>query len=332
VLALTSDAPGSLRLEEIPEPEAGPGEVVVRIDEVGICGTDLKIVSGALAVDHPVILGHELVGRVHAIGPGITVAPGQRVLVNPATWCGRCRLCRAGRTNLCEFAGRMGMDIPGGGLAKLAVVEERLHLLSEDVSRSTAVLLQVLGTCVHAQRLVELFPGQRAAVIGLGVSGLMHVQLLRARGLEVVAVGRSPAKLELARQMGASAAADIVEAGRWGSEGSRGFDVVVEAAGTAESFALASDLVSRGGILLVFGIHDGHERPVAFRDFYVKELRIANARGATALDYDQCIELVSMGVIDLSAIRIERYPLERAREAFEAAKQAKDVVKFVLEP
>lgn len=225
----------------------------------------------------------------------------------------------------------MGIDIPGGAAGKLAVPAERLVPIPADLPPSTAVLLQVLGTCVHAQQLVDLFPGQRAAVIGLGVSGLLHIQLLHARGLDVVAVGRSPAKLELARRIGATEALTVEQAREWAREPARQFDILVEAAGAEASLALATDLANPGATLLVFGIH-GRSTPAPFQDFYVKELAVINARGATSLDYESTVQLVSAGRLDLSAIEIRRYPLTESVAAFKAAAATSEVVKFVLEP
>lgn len=331
VRALVYDGTRGLVVAEQPEPRAGPGAAVVRVDEVGICGTDLKIVSGTLAVTPPLVLGHELIGHVVETGPDVDMPAGQWVMVHPATWCGRCTPCRAGRTNLCVYSGRMGMDIPGGAVGRLLVPVDRLYPLPESLPGESAVLLQVLGTCVHAQHLVDVFPGQRAAVVGLGVSGLMHVQLLRARGLEVVAVGRSPAKLELARRMGAADAISTEEARRRIAAGDQGFDVVVEAAGVAESLAVAGDITGLGGTLVVFGIHGG-ETPMRLESFYVKEVTVIHARGATALDYQRAIELVASRLLDLSALRTVRYPLADAVSAIDSAYATSEAVKFVLEP
>jgi 2-desacetyl-2-hydroxyethyl bacteriochlorophyllide A dehydrogenase len=311
-------------------PERQPDEVLVDIDEIGICGTDLKILHSTLPVEHPLVLGHELIGRVAEPGAS-DLALNQRVLVVPATWCGHCRFCRSGRANLCEQAGRMGIDIPGGAVDQLSVVAERLIPVPDTVPKSSAVLLQVLGTCVHAQKLVSLFPGQRAAVVGLGVGGLMHVQLLRARGLDVTAVGRSPSKLRLALEAGASAAISTDEARELASDPRAGFDVVVEAAGVADSLRVASDLTGAGGTLLVFGIHGGDSTPAPFADFYLKELTVVNARGATALDYEETVHLGATGAIDLTLIPTRRYPLDDAVAAFAAAEATTEVVKLVLE-
>lgn len=331
MLALTVLAPGEVRLLDVPEPVAAPDQCLVAIEEVGICGTDLKIVSGTIDVPYPVVIGHELIGRIINSPNGSRAREGDRVLVVPGTRCGQCRSCQNGRLNLCRFAGRMGMDIPGGACRTLAVAANRVIPLPETVTADAAVLLQVLGTCVHAQRLVTAFPGLRAAVVGLGVSGIMHVQLLGARGLDVTAVGRSPAKLELARGAGASRALRNAEAAELADDPDGRFDLVVEAAGAQESFTLAASLVAPGGTLLVFGIH-GQPREVAAQLLYEREITVVNARGAVPSDYEATVDLVADGRLDPTVVPVRRFPLGQADSVLRAAATTTDVVKFVLQP
>ena len=158
------------------------GKPVVEITRAGICGTDLKIADGSIPVTYPRVLGHEMAGVVESAGRAGQLVPGSRVLIDPAYYCGRCAQCRAGHTNLCRYGGLLGRDADGGIAERIAVDASQLHLLPDGVTDDEAPLIQVLATCVHAQSLIPDPSGQPAVVVGLGVTGLMHVQLLKSRG------------------------------------------------------------------------------------------------------------------------------------------------------
>ena len=193
--AVQVTAPGRLTYADVPSP-AGSGpeaEALVRVETVGICGTDVKILSGVIPVGYPRVMGHEMVGEV--IDGGATgVAAGQRVMIDPAISCGACALCRAGRTNLCLHGGLLGRDADGVFAEFVTAPANRLLPVPSHLGPAAAAMVQVAGTCIHAQRAAPIFPGDVAVVIGLGVSGLIFTQLLRASGAEVIGVTRSPFK------------------------------------------------------------------------------------------------------------------------------------------
>jgi L-iditol 2-dehydrogenase len=173
--------PGRVTVREVPVP-AADGLALVRVTQASLCATDLAIADGRTPVRTPRILGHEMTGRVEIPGPAGRIARGTRVLVNPALFCGHCDLCARDLPQLCRRGGLMGRDANGGFAEFVAVDETRLHPLPASVPEAEAALLQVLSTCVHAQSLVPASLADRAVVIGLGVTGLLNVQLLRARG------------------------------------------------------------------------------------------------------------------------------------------------------
>ena len=320
-------------VEQIAEPSPGTAALVAP-EVLGLCGTDLKILSGAITVDHPRVLGHEMVGRVVRAGSDGHVAVGTRVLVDPAVSCGTCRLCRADRPHLCTTGALMGRDIDGLFADLVAVHDHQLHLVPEHLSAREVALLQVLGTCVHAQTLVDVFPGQTAAVIGLGVSGLLHVQLLRARGVErVVGVTRSAWKRELAERMGATVTAEPAAARAAVDEltGGDGVDLVVEAAGAGPTFRQGVELAAIGGRLLVFGIISSPPEGLNWYELYYKELDVVNARAARPRDYARAIALAASGALDLAPLWTGGALLDRAVDAFAMARSG-DALKVTLHP
>jgi 2-desacetyl-2-hydroxyethyl bacteriochlorophyllide A dehydrogenase len=321
MLSVRLTAPGRLRVGEAPEPDPA-GRALVRVRRVGICGTDLKLLDGVIPVAYPRVMGHEVVGEVLVPGPSATTAAGQRVLVDPSTWCGRCDPCRSDRTHLCARGGLLGRDVDGGFAALVAAPESRLVPVPAAVGDDAAVVLQGLGTCVHAMRSVSVLPGDVAAVVGLGVSGLLFVQLLRARGAAVVGVTRSHRKRQLALDLGAAAvaapgdAADVLGA----VSGGRGADVVVEAAGATAAFEQAVRLARAGGHLVAFGLAAAGPARGAY-DLYLKELTVHHPRAAQPGDYRRGVELAASSAVELGSLVTHKFALAEAPAAFAAVRE-----------
>ena len=189
--AMVLKGPRKLSLEEVVRPKPGPGEVLVRVTNTGVCGTDLKIYNGAVPVKYPRIMGHEMVGEV-VEGGSDRVRKGERVIVDPCLYCGMCVSCRAGQTSLCRNGGLVGRDSDGGFAEYLLAPITHVYRLPETVDSGQAPLVQILTTCVHAQRFVNIFAAQSVVVLGLGVAGQLQVQLAKARGANpVIGITRS---------------------------------------------------------------------------------------------------------------------------------------------
>lgn len=319
MLAVVVTGAGSLALAERATPDPRPGSCVVAIERAGLCGTDVSILRGKIPVTYPRVLGHELVGHVAAAGSDVSIEVGTRVLVNPSLACGVCRLCRGDRANLCRAGALIGRDADGGFARSVVVPEHQLLPIPEAYPSTSAASLQVLGTCVHAQRTVDVFPGQTAVVIGLGVSGLLMLQLLRLRGLQVVGVTRAAWKRELAMELGATAVAapdDAVGRVQEVTDGA-GADVVVEAVGTVPTLRQAVEVAAPGGHLVVFGtIGPDAQGSPPFYELYYKELTLHHPRAALHRDYQRAVDLATTGLIDLAPLHTHSFPLERAVEAF----------------
>ncbi len=316
--AVTVTAPSSIAISDVDEPEGGGG-VLVKCQTVGICGTDVKVLKGAIPVAYPRVMGHEVMGEVVDAPQGSGVDVGQRVLVDPGSACGHCDLCHRGRPHLCRNAGLMGREVDGVFAEYVRVPPHRVLTVPDSVSDRAGGVLQVLGTCIHAQRAVDVFPGQVAAVIGLGVSGQLMVQLLRERGVTVVGITRSEWKRELAAKHGAAATAapDAAEAVLSDLTDGRGPDLVVEAVGTERTLAQAIELVGIGGEVLVFGTLTGGDAGLPYYQFYFKELTLYNPRAALPGDYAAGIELAASGRLQLEPIVTHTLELAEAERAFE---------------
>jgi L-iditol 2-dehydrogenase len=317
----------------VPPPDPG-ARALVRVSRGGLCGTDLKILSGDIPITFPRVLGHEMVGRVAAPGADGLVPTATRVLIDPGISCGRCPVCRNDRSYLCPDGVLMGRDVDGGFADLVAVDETSLHPIPDSIGDDASAVLQVLATCVHAQDRMPVFPGQTAVVVGLGVSGLLHLQLLRVRGIDtVVGVTRSGWKRELARTLGAAAVAAPDEAERVVGQltGGRGADLVVESVGSAAALRQAMMLAGPGATVLVFGIPPAEVGGLPGYRWYFQELTIVNTRAARPRDYDRAVRLAASGALALEPLVTATYPLAHAVEAIDACRdpaQLKVVLKI----
>ena len=307
-------------MDDRPAPSPGAGEVLVELATTGICGTDLSIYSGKIAVDHPRVMGHEMFGRVASEGGELPV--GTRVVVDPAVSCGHCHWCSKGQTNLCPNGALLGRDRDGGFTDVIAVPAANVYVVPEAITDLEAPVLQVLAVCVHAQRTAPIFPGDSALVMGLGVSGLLHLQLAKGRGAgPLVGVTRSASKRKLAEELGADATFDPADPDLVDKVadalGGRGPDLVIECAGRVETLAAAIELVRPGGHVVQFGTITADQGRLPFYSLYLKELTITNPRAAKPEDFPAAIALASSGRVRLAPLVTHTLPLESAREAIE---------------
>jgi len=311
--AMVLTAPGELAFDKVNTPRGGAGEVLVRITHTGLCGTDLKIYSGAIPVHYPRIMGHEIVGEIVESGGASDLRRGDRVVIDPVVFCGACFHCRQGQTNLCPYGSLIGRDSDGGFAEYAALPASQVFRLPASIDAQTAPLIQVATTCLHGQRRTPMFVGESVAVLGLGVSGQLHVQLAKARGAgTVIGISRSPFKREMAKAMGADVA---IESGERAlrqvldATSGRGADVVIESTGVIASMAEAIRMARFGGQVLLFGISSAKEGAIPFYDLYFKELTLHTGRAAKGEDFPATIELVERGTVRLEPLVTHRMSL-----------------------
>jgi 2-desacetyl-2-hydroxyethyl bacteriochlorophyllide A dehydrogenase len=316
--AMVLKAPGDLALDDVARPTPGPSQVLIRVSHSGVCGTDLKIFNGAIRVQCPRIMGHEIVGEVVESSSG-ALRPGSRVIVDPQLFCGSCFHCRIDQTHLCPKGMLLGRDTNGGFAEFVTAPSSHVFPLPDSLGGRTAPLVQVLTTCLHAQRLSKIFPGDSVVVLGLGVTGQLHVQLAKARGAKpVIGITRSAAKRELAEQVGANltfattegAIQKVIDA----TEG-RGADLLIDTTGEIASLSAAIHMARSGGRLLLFGIITATEGALPFYQLYFKELAVINARVAKTEDFPESIKLVEQGVVRLEPLVSHVLPLAELNHA-----------------
>ena len=260
-----------MRLEELPDPVAGPGEVLLRVAYNGLCGSDVhEYFDGPAAVTttpHPLtgcslpcVLGHELSGWVVATGPGVDLAPGVLVAVEPIEACGVCARCRSSRRHLCRRLAFHGYNRAGGGLAERTVVrEDMVHVLPAGLSPAQGALVEPMAVARHAVRRSGVVAGETAVVHGAGPIGLGALVALRAEGASVLVVDPAPARRSAAVALGAQhvfdpADDDVVDAVRSLTDG-LGADRSIDAAGSDAALAAALRSTRPDGVVVVVAHH-----------------------------------------------------------------------------
>jgi 2-desacetyl-2-hydroxyethyl bacteriochlorophyllide A dehydrogenase len=316
--AMVLNGPSQLALEDVAAPKPGPGQVLIRVTHSGICGTDYKIYSGAIPVHYPRIMGHEMIGEVVEAGGG-DLRPGERVIIDPELYCGACFHCRIGQTHLCPQGQLLGRDSNGGFAEFLTAPASQVFRLPDSVDDQSAVLIQVLTTCLHAQRLTPIFAGESVAVLGLGVTGQLHAQIAKVRGAApLIGITRSADKRALAEKLGADltfpGGPEAVQNVR-AATGGRGADVVIDTTGMLPVIADAIEMVRFGGRILLFGIITAKEGALPFYNLYFKEIQVINARVAKSEDYPACIDLVQRGQVKLQPLISNVLPLGDLKSA-----------------
>lgn len=301
---------GPLRVEEVPRPEPGPGEVLVRVGACGLGLTVAHILEGRLRGGPPklpIIPGHEVAGTVEALGPGVAEpAPGTRVITSFYLTCGQCRFCRAGRETLCErFRGYVGADADGGYAEYLVVPAVNALPIPEQLGFVEATAIpDAIGTPFHVcHTRAQVRPGQRVLVTGAaGGVGVHMVQMARLFGAEVVAVDLEGERLERLRDYGAG---ELVGFDRLERDASgrpqalpRGVDVAIDLVGSAETLGWCYDSLDRGGTLVSLTTHRGlSELPIAPRTLVIKEATVMGSRYVSRWELLRAIDLVAQGRI-----------------------------------
>ncbi len=306
MISVRLEKPGRFALLESPAPAPpGPGDALVRVRRVGVCGTDLHAFAGNQPFfTYPRILGHELGVEVVAVGPGVAnVKPGDRCSVEPYLNCQKCIACRRGKPNCCADLRVLGVHVDGGMCEQIIVPARKLHP-SSTLTFDQLALVETLGIGCHAVERASLEPGEFVAVVGAGPVGLAVMQFAAEKGARVIALDVNPARLEFCgRQLGVlhsiNAAQEApLDALRRLTHGDLP-TAVFDATGNPRSMMSAFELPAPGGRLVFVGLYQGD---VTFDDpgFHRRELALLGSRNAQSADFTRITGLIEAGRIDTS--------------------------------
>ncbi|MBI1893375.1 MAG: alcohol dehydrogenase catalytic domain-containing protein [Candidatus Rokubacteria bacterium] len=336
--ALVYPAFDQIEIQEIPVPSPKPGELLIRVAAVGICGSELEqFASRSLRRPPPLIMGHEFCGQVAAVGAGIAhFQEGERVVVSSVIPCFACDLCRDGQTHLCPKREVFGMRRPGGFAEYVAVPVAVAFALPEKVSPLEGALVEPLANGVHVFSLVQSRFPETVVVFGAGTIGLLALQVAKALGaFRLVVVDTNPFRLEMAHELGAEPIInprqeDVKEALSEFTRG-RGVDVAIDAAGVAETRQTALSVTRPGGEVVWIGLHSDRT-DLSGHEVVLGERKIMGSYAVTSRDIETAIGLFAHGKVELSPW-VRPFPLtEGARVFRELLGQPSDYIKGVLLP
>src|SRR5215213_7394093 len=342
--AVTFQAPGEVQLEERPEPELlARDDAIVRVEATGVCGSDLHIYHGRVAVERGFTLGHEFVGTVLTTGDGVTqVAEGDRVLGCFCSACGNCFFCRRGDFHKCDDGRVFGHGETLGGLqgaqAELVLVPHAnltLRRVPEGMPDDVALFAgDVMGTGWHAVDQAGLRPGDTAAVLGLGPVGLCAVQAAKAAGVaRVIAIDSVADRLALAESFGAEVAhltdddpRAVVKAATEG----RGVDAAIDAVGHPDALDLACRLTRKAGTVSAIGVY-AERVELHMGIVWIKALTLKTGFANVIGHVDRVLAMLGAGVLDPTPLVTHHMKLEDAAEAY-AVYDRREALKIVMKP
>ncbi|NIA15795.1 MAG: alcohol dehydrogenase catalytic domain-containing protein [Nitrospiraceae bacterium] len=319
-------APRDMRLTDIEKPVPKPHEALVRVESIGVCGSDMHYYEdgaiGQTRITEPLILGHEFAGIVEAVGKDADPAlVGKRVAVEPSIPCGECEWCRTGHYNVCTNLFFPGGPPYDGVLCEYAAYDaNNCYPTPDGMSAQEAAMIEPLAVAVHAVELARVQRGETAAVLGLGPIGLLTAQVAKLKGIEVVyGTDLHDYRVAASKRYGVDHAynaetSDTVETIMRETNG-RGVDVAFDAARSSDTPALACRVTRPVGRCILIGISGTEEDPFPVSNARRKELTVQWCRRFKS-NFPEAIDLVATGKVDVSSIVTHSFPLERAPEAF----------------
>jgi L-iditol 2-dehydrogenase len=305
-------ATDDLQVMQVPDPIAQPGEVLVRVEAAGICGTDRHLLKGEFPCKPPVTLGHEFAGIVVGNGAGAALPLGMRVSCDPNIACGTCESCRRGRVNLCANNVAVGIHRDGGFAEFVAFPAHRAIAVPQELNPMFAAFCEPLACTLHGIDLGAPLAGERVIVLGGGVIGLLAAQLARNAGAEVMLVTRQAGKRDLAVSLGADkAAANLNDALKIWPQGA---DLVLECAGVGETVAMAPLLARTGGRVVILGVMPkGEKVQIEPFDLLFREVQILHSF-INPFTQTRAAEMIAAGRINVGPLISRVIPLSEAVE------------------
>ena len=337
---IVAHATRDLRVEDQPEPKPGPGEVLVKMDRGGICGSDLHYFNhggfGTVRLKEPMILGHEVAGTIEALGDGVTgLSIGQPVAVSPSRPCGTCAYCQAGQQNHCLNMRFYGSAMPfphiQGAFREHLVADASQCAPADGISAGEAAMAEPLSVVLHAARQAGDMAGKRILVTGCGPIGLLAVLVARRYGaVEIAATDVMDFTLNAASSLGADTTLNVIDAPNAieGYAAGKGyFDVLFECSGVESALAGAIQALKPGATVVQLGL--GGDMTLPLQAMTAKELTL---KGSFRFhhEFPIAVEMMQRGVIDVSPLITQTFPLENAVEAFQMASDRSQALKVQI--
>jgi len=324
-----------LQFVDIPEPEIGENDVLMKIKKVGICGTDLHIYNGGMKVPTPLVMGHEFVGDIVKVGGRVNnVNVGDRVVAEHVIGCGECAYCREGKRNLCKKPVVIGLHRPGALAEYLSIPADLVFKLDDALSYDEGVLVEPVSIAVYAVRKAGVNVGDTVAVIGQGPIGLMVDYVAKASGGTVFGFDRHDNRIVYAKDHQYIFEGFNIQSGdyreKFNIHAYEGADIVVEAVGSDTSAQLALDLAKPGGRVIILGVFE-HDVMVNMMNIVRKELIVIGS-WTCIFSIEETMLLMKTQKLNTNELITHRYKFEDAIKAFEESSTDKsNRIKSIIE-
>lgn len=328
------------KIKEVPIPEIGQGEVLIKVKNTGICGTDWSIYNGWYSADKlPMIPGHESAGVIAKVGrDGNGLKEGDRVTVDINMSCGHCYYCIRGQQLLCNNFTQLGIHTNGTFAEYVKAKASLVHHLPDNLSFEQGAFVEPLSCCIHAAKAMNARIGGSVAILGCGL-GVLHARMAVLRACApVIVIGDNTKRLGIAKQMGADYIIDIREVSDPVAEvkrltDGRGVDYAIEAVGTTKTYEQAFAMLRRGGVLSAFGI-TGEQDVMQVRpfDFVLGEKKITGSCAGIGDDWPDAITLLANGRIDPTPLFSMRVPLEDLEWSLHELRRDPNLFKIFVSP
>jgi L-iditol 2-dehydrogenase/threonine 3-dehydrogenase len=314
--------PGAIEMRTVPDAVAGKGEVLINVKRIGVCGSDVHVYHGKHPfVDYPVVQGHEYFGVVKAVGDGVKgITPGMKVTATPQVTCGKCRPCKRGDYNICENLIVRGFKAPGAAQDLYAIEADKIVVLPDSFSPEQGAIVEPVAVAAHASSRPGELRGKNVVVLGAGPIGNLVAQACICRGAaKVLVTDVSDYRLEIAQQVGihmvSNAQKETLAEASKRAFGTEGFDILLEAVGSAATMDQAITTIGKGGTIIVVGVF-GSKPPIDMARVGEHELRMIGSLMYRREDYEQAVTWIGSSAIKTKPLESEHFALERYLDAY----------------
>jgi L-iditol 2-dehydrogenase len=322
-------APGVIEINEIEPPVPGPGEVLLKVQRIGVCGSDVHVYHGKHPyTGYPVVQGHEFSASLEAVGPGVQgLKPGMKVTSMPQIVCGKCEPCKRGDYHICDELRVQGFQAPGCAQEYWTTDAETIIVLPDSFSYEQGAMVEPVSVAVHSTRRAGNLKGKNVAVLGAGPIGNLVAQVAKAEGARVLITDISEYRLELAKQCGleftSNPSKESLKEASLRAFGPSGFNVALECVGIEATMKDAIETIAKGGTIVVVGVF-GDKPRVDMGLVQNNELNLVGTLMYKKEDYLRAVELIGSGEVQTIPLMSRHYSMEAYLDAYKFIDEARD--------
>jgi len=325
------------KFEEIQKPKITSTQILLKIESVSLCASDFSFYENVVQQEDfkPLVFGHEFAGEIVEIGDNVKgFKLGDRVVATPAVSCGKCHYCLIGKNDRCENWKQVLGFTRNGGFAQYCAIEENGVIPIKNISYDIASLIEPISCCLYATNKADIIAGETVLIIGLGAIGLIEIQIAKTRGAKVIAVGKYPKQMEIAKQLGADIVIPLPNTGIKDLKLPEKPDVIFEAVGKPEIIEYSIENVARAGRVVMFGLmKDNANFTIYPMKLIMNDITLIGSQATPSFLFSRSVEMIEKGIINPLPIITHCFGIDKFMEAVETYRKKKgEAVKVVIHP